>query len=82
MQECNWVALFLGHQGQPCWFLVLQGFCPWSWARDSMVQVLGKEAEVRLRGQRGQGAGDRPQVWILCPWEGGVDVGFIDPWEP
>lgn len=47
-----------------------------------MVQVLGKEAEVRLRGQRGQGAGDRPQVWILCPWEGGVDVGFIDPWEP
>lgn len=28
IQECSWAALFHGHQGQPSWFLLLQGFCP------------------------------------------------------
>lgn len=26
-------------------------------------------------GQRGKGAGERLQVWFLCPWEGYVGVG-------
>lgn len=45
-------------------------------------QVLGKEAQVTMGGQREKGGGRREATGVvLCPWERYVDVGSSHPWE-